>query len=289
VKRNRKKGEIKRKRGVSIFRKLVGGWPLVYVFRIRKRVRFIVSSLILSLGFLGIGFLGDGGRMVGILVLGVLTAVFLYWSLWEGLRLNASLLALILPLFYTLGVGVFWFLLPSSWFSRLPVVFVYAVGIYALCSTMNIFTVSAIRNIALVRAARGVGFVATLFVCFLVFDAVFSLRLNVFLSSGLVFVLVFPLFLQGLWMSKLESVVTGELLLMSLVFSYCVGVISMVMYFWPVSVVVGSLFLTVSVYELLGLGQVELEGKLFGRTVREYLMVGVLVFFSMLMATSWRG
>jgi len=90
-------------------------------------------------------------------------------------------------------------------------------------------------------------------------------------------------------MSKLSLKLSGDILIFSLVFSYSLSLLSVVMYFWPVSVVVGSLFLTVGAYELLGLGQVELEGRLFKRTVREYLTVGVMVFLSMLFATSWRG
>jgi hypothetical protein len=109
----------------------------------------------------------------------------------------------------------------------------------------------------------------------------------------MVFVLVFgasfPLFLQGLWMSKLGLNVSRDLLIFSGALSYSLGSLALVMYFWPVSVVVGSLFLTVGAYELLGLGQVELEDRLFKQTVREYLVVGVLVFISMLFVTSWRG
>jgi len=254
-----------------------------------KRVRFIISSVFLSLGFIGIGFLEDRLRMIGIVVLSFGTLLFSVWSLWEGLGFNATLLALILPISFTLGVGLFWFLLPSSLLARLPVVLVYGVGTYALGSTMNIFTVSAVRNIALVRAAKGVGFVATLFVMFLLFDAILSLRTSVPILFGLVFIVSFPLLLQGLWMSKLGLKLSGDVLIFSLVFSYSLSLLSVVMYFWPVSVVVGSLFLTVGAYELLGLGQVELEGRLFKRTVREYLTVGVMVFLSMLFATSWRG
>jgi hypothetical protein len=37
----------------------------------------------------------------------------------------------------------------------------------------------------------------------------------------------------------------------------------------------------------LGLGQAKLEGRLFSQTIREYLMVGVLVLLSMFLATRW--
>jgi hypothetical protein len=74
-----------------------------------KRIRFIFSSVILSMGFVGIGFLEDRMRFLGILILVFFTFLFFVWSLWEGLGINASLLSLILPVFFTLGVGLFGF------------------------------------------------------------------------------------------------------------------------------------------------------------------------------------
>jgi hypothetical protein len=75
----------------------------------------------------------------------------------------------------------------------------------------------------------------------------------------------------------------------ALAFSYVLGTGGMMLYFWPVSVVVGSLFLTVAVYVLLGLGQAKIEGRLFKQTVYEYLTVGIVVFLLMLLSTSWKG
>mgnify|MGYP007068819467 CR=1 FL=1 len=62
----------------------------------------------------------------------------------------------------------------------------------------------------------------------------------------------------------------------------------MLLYFWPISVVEGAIFLTVVMYVLLGLGQSEHEGRLFKQTVREYLVVGIIVFLAMIVITSWR-
>lgn len=77
--------------------------------------------------------------------------------------------------------------------------------------------------------------------------------------------------------------------LMSLVLSFIMGEIAVSLFFWPVGVVVGSLFLTLAAYILLGLGQAETEGTLFQQTLREYLILGFFVFLGMLIATSWRG
>lgn len=254
-----------------------------------KRAKFIISSLLLSLGFLAVNLLQFENRFFAIALLGALTFVLFWFSLTESIRRDGTLLTLVLPVLYTVGVGLFWFLLPSTIFARFPVLIFYALGLYALALTANIFTVSAIRTIALVRAARGVGFVLTLVTSFFLFDAVLSLRTNLILTSLMILLISFPLFLQGLWVSLLDRVITKKLFYYSAILSTGVVQIAFLLYFWPVSVVIGSLFLTVSIYVLLGLGQAQLEGRLFERTIREYISVGCIVFLAMFLFTRWGG
>ncbi len=252
-----------------------------------KRQKFVITAILLSLGFLGINFLDNSYRFWAIGALSIVTVLCFIWSLWEGLGLNATLLTLVLPALFTLGVGIFWFLLPSVVIARIPVILTYGLGIYALALTANIYSVSAIRNIALMRAAKGVGFVLTLLTAFLVFDAIFSLRVHVLLVMPLVFSSSFLLFLQGLWASDLDHQLEASIVKKSLVLGLGIVQVAVLLFFWPVTVVVGSLFLTIAVYVLLGLGQASIEGKLFKTTVREYLTIGIVVFVAMLFATSW--
>lgn len=253
-----------------------------------KRKRFIITSGILSLGFVATLIFANQYRFLAIGVLAFLTMALFYWSLKEGLGRNATLLSLILPTLFTLGVGIFWFLLPVSIYARIPVVLIYGIGIYVLCLTMNIYTVSAaVRTIALLRAAKGVGFVLTLLTSFLIFDAIFSIRSMFLVSFILVFLTSFPLYLQGYWAIELQEKFTKELIVLSAVTSIITAQMALSLYFWPVTVVVGSLFLTSTFYMLLGLGQARLEGRLFTQTVREYLIVGIFVFIGMFFATRW--
>lgn len=252
-----------------------------------KRTRFVITSLILALSFIGIQFLNDQNRFWAIGILGVLTFALFFWSLFENLGKNMTLLTLVLPVMFTLGVGFFWFLLPTNIFARIPIVIFYGLGIYILCLTANIYSVASIKTIALLRAARGVGFVLTLLVSFLVFDAILSIRTEVYLLVPAVFALSFPLYYQGLWSMILEKNNSKDLLVLSLVSSLATAELSAILYFWPVTIVVGSLFLTASFYMLLGLGQAKLEGRLFSSTIREHLLVGVLVFIAMIISTHW--
>jgi hypothetical protein len=241
------------------------------------------------MGFVGVQFLPEHYKFLGIGLHSILTIVFFAWSLFEGLNWNATLLTLILPFFYTLGVGFFWFLLPSNLYARIPIVALYGVGVYALCLTLNIYTVAAIRTIALLRAAKGVGFILTLLTFFLIFDLVLSFKWPIYISSPLVFIFSFPLYLQGFWLASLNKSIEPKLLIYSLVASLVMGEVSAIIFFWPVTLIVGSLFLTVSAYLLLGLGQTHLEGRLFSQTVREYLMIGVAVLIGMFFVTRWGG
>jgi hypothetical protein len=252
-----------------------------------KRRRFVATSIILSLGFVAIQFLNDQNRFWAIGVLGLATIVLFTWSLYSGLGKNMTLLTLVLPTVFTLGVGTFWFLLPANIFARIPVVIFYGMGIYVLCLTMNIFTVSAIRTIALLRAARGVGFVLSLVTSFLVYDAILSLRSEIYWQALLVAVTSFPIFIQGFWSVLLEKEFIPEIFKLSGLATLVMVETATALYFWPVTVVVGSLFLTVTFYMLLGLGQAKLEGRLFSSTVREHLVVGVVVFIAMFFATHW--
>jgi Protein of unknown function (DUF5656) len=252
-----------------------------------KRRRFVLTAILLCLGFTAIQFLNDQNRFWAIGALGLATMVLFYWSLLGSIKWNMTLLTLILPVIFTLGVGVFWFLLPANIFARIPIVIFYGVGIYVLCLTANIYSVAAVRTIALLRAARGVGFVLTLLTSFLVFDALFSLKTEMYILIPLTAAISFPLYLQGLWSTLLETSLSKELLILSGCAALITAEASAALYFWPVTVTVGSLFLTVTFYMLLGLGQAKIDGRLFSSTVREYLAVGALVYIAMFLATHW--
>jgi len=252
-----------------------------------KRKRFVITSIILSLGFVSLQFIEERMRLYSISILGLLTIILYFWSLREGLGKDFTLLSLILPFLFTVSVGLFWFLLPSNIYTQLPIIIFYAIGTYALSLTMNIYTVSAIRTIALLRAARGVGFVLSLVTSFLIYDTILSLKTGILVRAPLIYLASLPLFIQGFWSIPLMKEVDSKLIKLAAVAALVTTEISLMLFFWPTTVVVGSLFLTVSVYILLGLGQANLESRLFSQTIREYLVVGALVFIGMLLSTRW--
>jgi Protein of unknown function (DUF5656) len=257
---------------------------------LEKRKRFIVSTIILSAGLFAIQFPSDLSlKFISIGVLGIACFFLFWWSLREGLKSKISFLILILPIYYTVGAALFWFLLPKTIMISLVLTFIYGLSLYVLFLTTNVFSVSSIKTIALYRAAKGVGFLLSLVAFFLALDGIISLRLTYIYVGVLVFFVTLPLYLQGYWTSTLQEKFDRKLILQSLISSYLQAQLAVILFFWPVGVIVGSLFMTVYFYILLGLGQAELEGRLFPQTVQEYLMVGVVVFSVMFFSTSWVG
>lgn len=257
--------------------------------RLTKRQKFVFTSGSLSFGLILIQITGFEQRFVAIGVLTVLTPILSAWSLREALAGIRWLTTLILPTLFTAGIGLFYFLLPSAWFSQLPIAALYALGIYALLLTENVFSVAAIRTIQLFRAAMAVGFLLTLFTAFLLFDTIFSFRLWPWANAILVFLVSLPLILQGLWSVNLEERLTREILLFSFVLTLALSEIAFIISFWPLSIAMASLFLTTGVYVLLGLSQAHLQERLFRQTINEYLGVGIIVLLITLFATRWGG
>lgn len=255
-----------------------------------KRKRFVVCSLILSLTLLSIQLINDQiYKFVSIGILGLFTFVLFWWSLKEGIKTRISFLVMVLPVYYSVGAALFWFLLPNTIWVTTTIVILYGISIYLLFLTENVFSVSSLKTIALYRAAKGVGFLFTLIAFFLALNAIISLRLSYFYEGMLVLVFTFPLYLQGFWTSTLQDKMNSRLKFLSLVSCLLQAQVSIILFFWPVGIIVGSLFLTIFFYILLGLGQNELEDRLFPQTVREYLTVGTVVFIVMLFSTSWIG
>jgi len=256
---------------------------------VSKRKKFVFTSFVLTLGFLVVQFADLQFRFLGISVLSVMSIFLFAWSLKEGLGKDTTLTALVLPPMFTVGVGMFWFLLPSVIFTRIPVLVFYALGVYVLCLTTNIFTVAAMRTIALARAAKGVGFVLTLVTAFLLFDTIFSIKADIVLHVLLIFFVSLLLFFHGFWSSDLAKEFNTTIVIQALVCALLVSEMALILYFWPVTVVVGSIFLTATIYILMGLGQSYIEERLFKQTVKDYVMLGILVLLAMIFVTRWGG
>ncbi|HUW21731.1 MAG TPA: hypothetical protein VMW41_03595 [Candidatus Bathyarchaeia archaeon] len=254
-----------------------------------KRKKIIATSLLLSIGLVLIQTRIIHQRYLAILILSILSWLLSAWTLREGLKGIGWLTVLMLPCLFTASIGLFYFLLPAQLVARIPIIILYALGIYILLLTENIFSIASFRNIQLLRSAQATGFLLTLITAFFLFDTAFSFRLDPWANFIVILIITFFLALQALWSVSLEGKVTFKLIYTSLVAALVLSEIGLVVSFWPMAIPTSSLFLITVLYILLGLIQSKFQEKLFRNTVKEYLYVGMAVFVMVCLTTKWGG
>jgi hypothetical protein len=257
--------------------------------KLSKRQKLVWVALLLTLGILGIQSVEVEARYQAIGLLAGVAYGLSIWALFEDLKGIEWLTVLILPVMYPVSVALFYFLLPVRILTRVTILGFFGIGMYALLLTENIFNVAAIRTIQLLRAAHAVGFLLTLMVAFFMWDSIFSFRLASWWNGILIFLTSLPLVLQALWSVNLAERLTKKVWLNSLGLSWGLGSLGLMISFWPVTITVASLFLVTSLYVGLGLMQHALSGRLFRKTVEEYLWVGASVLVITFLLARWGG
>ncbi len=255
----------------------------------RKRQKFVFTAVILTVAIAAMQVLPLEWRYGVIILLSAVAWVLASWSLKEGLT-GVEWLTVPLPsALYTAGVGFFFILLPESLWWQGLILLLFGVGQYALLLTANIFSVAAIRTIALFRAASAVGFVMTLVTGFLLYNSLLSFRLPFWANGVGVAVISCLLLLPALWSVDLPEKLTHPIISYSVWLAMLVGLMALAIGFWPVSLAVASLFLTTVLYVFLGIAQHHFTGRLFTRTIWEYATVGMVVLVTMLVTAGWGG
>lgn len=278
-----------------------------------KRQRFVVSSTIATCILISTTLVSSQWphylqwRYSLIALLFVSPAILTAWSLKDAWKGISRLTTIILPMMFGVGAGMFTFLLPDvitdfgifswslqvgqyiGWFVRIIFWAIFAIAFYSLMLTENIFSVSAIRTIALARAANAVGFLLTLITGFFLYNATWSFLLPYYWNGLIIAGISFILLIQGLWSTKMDEKISQHVIMSSLILSLCIGQIAMILSFWPVGVAVASLVTTALLYVLLGLYQQQLLRRLFKKTMWEYVSVGVTVLAIVTLTTRWGG
>jgi len=158
---------------------------------------------------------------------------------------------------------------------------------YAILLIENIFSVAAERTIQLLRAAQAVGFLMTLITAFLFFETIFSFKWSAIINAFFVFLISFMLILPSLWSVALNEKIEKKTVQYSLVISWAISQLALFISFWPLTIVVVSLFLATACYVFLGIVQNHLAGRLFENTLGEYLRVGIIVLIITFFLASW--
>lgn len=194
---------------------------------------------------------------------------------------------LILPSLFTTAVALFYFLLPTRWITRLPIAVLYAIGMYALLLTENIYNVAAARTIALLRAAHSVGFLLTLVTYFLLIQTVLAYRFYGLIIMIFVGAITYPLTMQIIWAMTLAPMVGKRAKEVTVVITVIMVELAWIFSFLPVRTTLLALLLTTCFYGLVGMGQQYLMDRLYKRTVWEFFSVVVIVFAIVTLTVNW--
>ena len=272
-----------------------------------KRQKFAIATIILVLGIVAIRYPFLQWRF-RILVFGLVSWLISVWAVYDrdfsGIEWGTLT---ILPAAFAIGAAMVFPLLPANFDSFLiwpisydtgmilalgvKMIFLlfFSMGYYAVLLTENIYNVAAIRTIQLLRAAHSVGFMMARFssVCFYIVLASFHLGslANFFSVVVISWVLIFP----TVWAVNLPEKSFVKERNLTFFAGLILGEIAWVLSFWPLPSVVFALFLGVIFYILVGISQYFLSERLFGTTVKEFIIVSSIVFLLIIFTTNWRG
>lgn len=257
------------------------------LFLLNKRQKFVFAVLMLSAGVFVSEYFAGNQLFIAAIVLAVLTDVALILILRKDIKGNYFYPTLILPFFFTLAFPFFYTLVPTRLISRLLITFLYAFGLYSLFLTQNIFTVSGIRTINLLRSARIVSFVITILVFYFLINFIFSMRLPVYITPLAIIPIAFLMNIQSLWSYSLERRQVGEIVAFSSLISVALTELAYILIVWPVTPSLYSLFLTGVFYTYSGLSHAWLERRLFKGILWEYVWVGFISVLFLIIFSKW--
>lgn len=246
----------------------------------RRREKFIIVSILLSLGLLVTQYVPAEWRYGAIALFTLISYFMSAWALSNDLQTYEWLTILPFPALYALSVGLFYFLLPEIILSRLVILAIFGIGMYALFLTSNIFSVAKGRTIQLLYAAHAIALFFTMITSLLLTNTIFSLRLPFYFNALLVALVHFILVLMSLWSVQLEPRINKEILSYSLLFVLLLAEFAICFSFLPMQIWHISLFIMSLVYVGLSLFQNLLQGRLFKNTATEYGLVAIFIILA---------
>jgi hypothetical protein len=248
----------------------------------RRREKFVIASVLLSLGLLGVQYTPLDWRYGAISLFSLLTYLISTWALADDLQAHERLTIVPFPALYAAAVSLFYFLLPTHVVSQFMILLLFGVGLYALFLTANIYSVAKGRTIQLVHAAHAIGLLFTLLTSLLFANTIFSARLPLYSTAGLIGLSHFPLIFMSLWSVRLDETIQKEIIGLSGLLTLLLLELTLILSLFPFSVWYQALFIMTFSYIGLGIFHNYLRGRLFTRTLTEYSLVALfitLIFF----------
>lgn len=254
----------------------------------RKREKFLISSFLLSFGLLGTQYVPLDYRMLATAMLFFVTYAVSAWALYEELHGIEWLTIVPFPALYATSVSIFYFLLPENLLSKVVVLVLFGIGMYATYLTGNIFSVAKFRTIQLLRAAHAIGFLMTLLISFFFTNTILSFHWPLWMNGIVVTLTSFPLALISLWSIELKQKIERPILFQSIMIAVLMGELALAVSLLPTTIWNSSLLLVGSFYAGLGILISKLNGRLFQNTAWEYVSVWLVIATSFLILLQWK-
>ncbi len=243
----------------------------------RRREKIVILSILLSLVLLLVQTVAFDYRWMALLGLTGLTYLGAAFVLREDLNKHELITVVPMPALFALATGWFYFILPQHFVSRVILLVLFGIGMYALLLTSNIYAVAKAKTIQLLYAAHAIGQLFTLLTMFLFASTIFSLRLPFYMTTGILGLILLPLVLMSLWSVRLLPRLAKEEVILSLIIVLVLVELTLALCFLPLPIWYSALFLMTTLYIGIGVAHNSLRGRLFVKTLREYSLLAVFI------------
>jgi hypothetical protein len=254
---------------------------------IEKRIRFVASTVSLTLLLLISTFFFFDKAVIFVPLLAVASYFATFFAVFEGIEKIEWYMLFILPVLLSVALYLFYFLFPVRWLTRIPFILVYGVSMYAVLLTSNIFNVGVEKNLQLYRAGFSVNYLIQTMVFFL-FGNVFASFHWGFLANAVVFGLLAGLMsIQLYWSIRLDMHLRREVLNHAWLTALIIAQVSLFLSFFPLQESLFALVVAVLYYCIAGLTHLHLDERLFRQNVREYATILVVILGILFLSVSW--
>lgn len=258
-----------------------------YFSKIDKRQRFIFSSLVLTGLLFFSTLLTYTHAQIFLIVIILAVYFFTFFSILDGIDSWEWAMLFLLPIYFTIAYNLFFFLLPGRWITRVPYIIIYAVSIYGIMLSSNIFNVGEMKNLQLYKAASSVNFFYLILTFFLMFNLVFSFKLNFIFNFILIFILSLPLVTQFYWSINPKTILESHVRKSAIFTTLLIGEAAIIFSFVPLASNIFALILTAVFYSVGGLFQAHIEERLFRERIQEFIFVLIFIFIMSIFTIKW--
>lgn len=257
-----------------------------------KRFKYLISTLAMVAGFILLISLPYESHLYGLLT-GIALTVFCFWfglGIVFEKDIYTRIMAIILPVGFFVGFGLFITLLPLNILMLCVSCLVYGVVTYTLFLVDNVFLVALNYKIMpLYRSAYTVGLMILMAVSFLSFDSLYSFRLPYWINMAGVAAISWLMMLYHYWSVEIELVENKRknIFTYTVLPAFLISQLALVFSFWPVGIFKASLYLVLVSYLVCGLIQAEMRGRLFKKTWIMSEWMGIAIIFGILFMSRW--